>query len=309
MRSRGPVPKVPFANIMKVWCKLNDSSPTKVEVDEDADVDDLRTAFHAKLLPLVENIPPSLLAVSGVGVSDKIRDTELIGRSAHNPFSFQTELPPKNKIPDHFAPLLLELAMKNMEIGWEKISSESTSVESTSARNASVSYYGLTGKKHCQILGAGTGSVQNAHIWPYNNRENLKLVDLEPTDIDNPKNVLRLHTEIEHKFDRFAVTFVLSGGEFILKVLDPSLRATTEFLQGTTKTFGDIEGMKLTCPSGNKPWRRLLGAHSILAHRHAREKGWLDESQLTEAESSANELMEWSLDAEAQARIKMLLNK
>jgi len=53
----------------------------------------------------------------------------------------------------------------------------------------------------------------------------------------------------------------------------------------------------------------ILGAHSILAHRKARENGWLDEDQLTAAEASAVELMEWSLDAEAQARIKMMLLK
>jgi hypothetical protein len=39
-----------------------------------------------------------------------------------------------------------------------------------------------------------------------------------------------------------------------------------------------------------------------LAHRKAREKGYLEEDQLTAAESSAQELMEFSLDKEAHER-------
>jgi hypothetical protein len=53
--------------------------------------------------------------------------------------------------------------------------------------------------------------------------------------------------------------------------------------------------------------RRILGTHSILAHRKAREKGYLEEDQLTAAESSAQELMEFSLDKEAHERIRMVL--
>lgn len=215
----------------------------------------------------------------------------------------------RNQIPDHFVPILLQMAVRSMAMGWERISSERTSVESVNVRDASISYYGLMGTKHCQILGPHVGSVQNAHIWPYNNRASLMLVDLEESDIDNPRNVLRLHTDIEHKFDRFAITFVQSGGDFILKVLDPALKASTKPLQGTHASFQSIDGMKLLFPSNNRPWKRLLGTHSILAHRHARKQGWLADEQLTEAESSAAELMEWSLDEKAQARIKLMLNR
>jgi len=298
---------------MKVWYKLNDFDTSKVEVSEDSDVDDLKTKIKEKLTSdldatLADIDLSRLTLLSAVNVDEKIQDIQHLGRSASNPFEYQVAAP-LNRIPDHFAPILLDLAVKNMAIGWERISSERTSVESLNVRNASISYYGLSGREHCQILGPAAGSVQNAHIWPYNNRGNLKLADLEETDIDDPRNVLRLHTEIEHKFDRFAITFVQSGGEFTLKVLDPSLKTSTTYLQGTRSSFQSIDGKKLLLPSGNQPWKRLLRTHSILAHRHARDQGWLGEEQLAEAESSAVELMEWSLDAEAQARIKMLLNR
>jgi hypothetical protein len=60
-------------------------------------------------------------------------------------------------------------------------------------------------------------------------------------------------------------------------------------------------------PSGERPWRQILSTHSIFAHRKARADGKLPEDQLTEAESSAQELMDFSLDKEAQMRIKLAL--
>jgi hypothetical protein len=96
-------------------------------------------------------------------------------------------------IPERFVSNLLTMAMKNMEIGWERISSECTSDDSTQARKALKELYALDSEQHCQILGTNTKRFQNAHIWPYNNRDNLVLVELKPEDIDDPKNVLRLH--------------------------------------------------------------------------------------------------------------------
>lgn len=209
-------------------------------------------------------------------------------------------------IPEHFVPVLLTLAVSTMKSGWEKISSEFTKSESSTARIDSVSFYGLQGRKTCQILGNNTTHVQNAHIWPHNNREGLVLVDLQPSDIDDPKNVLRLHDDIEHYFDRFHLTFVLSGEDFVLKVLDPGI--LNETLKDRSETFRDINGRKLQCPRGNLPWRRLLTTHSIFAHQKARDKNWLPEDQYTPAETNAYDLMEYSLDTEAQDRMKRFLN-
>lgn len=195
--------------------------------------------------------------------------------------------------------------MKNMEMGWEKISENRTSVDSTTAKKNSIQFYGLESRKHCQVLGPETKNVKNAHLWPHNNMENLPLIDLVAADIDDPKNVIRLHSDIEHNFDRFLLTFVPSGDGFVLEVLDPSIKNIT--LKDTTFTFEEIDGRPLLFPNSNRPWRRILGTHSILAHRKAREKGFLEEDQLTAAESSAQELMEFSLDRDAQARIRMVL--
>jgi hypothetical protein len=58
--------------------------------------------------------------------------------------------------------------------------------------------------------------------------ENLPLIDLVATDIDNPKNVLRLHSDIEHKFDRFLLTFVPSGDALFFS-LDPSIKNSQRY--------------------------------------------------------------------------------
>lgn len=203
-------------------------------------------------------------------------------------------------------PVLLTLAMSTMKSGWEKISSERTKSESSTARVKSVEYYGLGGKRTCQILGRNTNHVKNAHIWPHNNSQGLVLVDLQPSDIDDPRNLLRLHEEIEYYLDRFHLAFVLSGSDFILKVLDPDIRSLK--LKDRSETFEDIDGRKLLLPSGNLPWRRLLGTHSVFAHREAREKGWLPEDQWTEAETNAQDFMEFSFDSDARERMRRFLN-
>jgi hypothetical protein len=106
---------------------------------------------------------------------------------------------------------------------------------------------------HCQVLGpGGTNHVKNAHIWPHNNRENLPLIDLDATDIDNPKNVLRLHSDIEHKFDRFLLTFVPSGSDFVLQVLDPLIEDITLL---------DIPLSRLEISTGKNSCFRVVSAH------------------------------------------------
>lgn len=105
---------------MRVWYKLNDFDVSKVQVADDADVDDLKLAikegaWHHELA----NVSHASMTVSGGGVEPfvKIRDVERLGRTGSDPFVVRVEMPPKNKIPDHFAPLLLELAMKIWRLG------------------------------------------------------------------------------------------------------------------------------------------------------------------------------------------------
>jgi hypothetical protein len=201
-------------------------------------------------------------------------------------------------LPSHFTPVLLALAVNSMD-GWDRITADRTVSDSSTVCNAAVAHYGLASRKHCQILGERTEHVLNAHIWPDHNKNNLVLVDLKPSDIDYPKNILRLHRGIKRYFDHKQLTFTQAGAEFHLKVLDPAIK--TQVLEDTNVALNDLDGSPLIFLIGHMPWRRLLATHSILAHRHARNNGWLPEDKLTTAELNANDLMEFSLDAETQA--------
>jgi HNH endonuclease len=208
-------------------------------------------------------------------------------------------------LPTHFMNVLLRMAMNNLD-GWEWITNAHTVSNSSSVCDAALDYYDLAAKNYCQILGENTKHVVNAHIWPHHNKRNLVLVDLQPTDADKPRNILRLHRDIEYHFDHKDVTFIQSGSDvFCLKVLNPKIGIKT--LLGTTVTFDKIDGRPLCFPREKMPWRRLLSTHSIFAHRFARDMGWLLDDALTAAEVNANELLEFSLDGEAQDRMKRFL--
>ena len=298
-----------------VWYKLDGASPSRVEVQDGAIVDDLKRAIKTVW---GDNLPCASpqLKVFAAGADPNSSTSELqaydpipVNTTGPNPLVVVTPQPASSTaetIPEHMVPVLLTLAVSSMKSGWERISSERTKSESSTARNNSVSYYGLHSRRTCQILGRNTAHVQNAHIWPHNNMQSLVLVDLQPSDIDDPRNVLRLHEDIEYYLDRFHLTFVLSGSHFVLKVLDPSIRSLK--LKDRSETFGDLDGRSLQFPSGTMPWRRLLATHSIFAHQKAREENWLPEDQWTAAETNAYDLMEFSLDTEAQDRMKRFLS-
>ncbi|CAB9497290.1 expressed unknown protein [Seminavis robusta] len=219
---------------------------------------------------------------------------------------------PAQALPDQYASVLLDMAVRNMSVGWEKISENRTTHESQTVRNEAIRFYGLHSENTCQILGVGTLHVQNAHIWPYNNKENLVLCDLNETDIDNPRNVLRLHKDIEHHFDRMHLTLVPDGDGFTLKILDPTVKSSPiqDAKSNQPSTIGEVEGKQLILsPKHGKPWRRLLGTHSILAHRKARLNRHIESEDLSAAEVNTNELMKWSLDREKQEQIQFLLRR
>ena len=178
--------------------------------------------------------------------------------------------------------------------------------DSIAVKTASINYYELASEKFCQVLGAvdpNRVSVVNAHIWPRHATTDLPLFDLEPSDVHNARNVLRLQKDIERAFDRRKLTFIPDGSKLRVRILCHDLNA--EVLSGTTVCFKDIEGRELLHPESKGPFRRLLAHHCMVAHRHARAMGWNDQD-MSETEVQCAALMAHSLDEEAQRRLKML---
>jgi hypothetical protein len=182
--------------------------------------------------------------------------------------------------------------------------------DSAEVKIASIAFYGLPDEQFCQVLGQQPEQIKivNAHVWPRSGTITLPLFGLKTENVHNPRNVLRLHQCIERAFDSRELVFVSDvNDQLVVKVLSTDLKPT--LLKGTQKRFADIDGAPLQIKSmGALPYRQLLAHHSVLAHRWAREKGWISDDLAAE-EVNAGALMEHSLDPEAQERIKLLWRK
>ena len=179
--------------------------------------------------------------------------------------------------------------------------------DSEAVKAASIAFYELTDEKYCQVLGAvdpNHVSVVNAHIWPRHAVADLPLLDLEPSDIHNARNVLRLQKDIERAFDERKLTFIQDGNKVRVRILCPAL--CSQMLKGTTVSFQGIEGRELIFPQSKKPFQRLLAHHCMVAHRHARAMGWTTNQDMSEVEVQCTALMAHSLDEEAQRRLQVL---
>ena len=130
----------------------------------------------------------------------------------------------------------------------------------------------------------------------------MPLFDLLPDAIDDPRNILRVHKKVERAFDSKELTFVMTGDVLTLKVLAPDLRS--EVLDDTGMTFSDIDRRSLRFNSANVPFRRLLAAHSIAAHRFAELQSWIVGQDRTEEEVRAMDLARISLgDSESMKKV------
>eukprot|EP00808_Paulinella_micropora_P019274 g36344.t1 len=185
--------------------------------------------------------------------------------------------------------MLLLVAQSAMD-PWGKTSTHRTESESETERNLVTKYYGLPGRRRCQILTnlsrRAHPHVVNLHIWPEHAAASLSYHGLKPENVNSPRNILRVNRSIERKFDNKELTFELRENQLRLKVL--------------INTFRQVDGKPLFCPNDSLPFRRLLAAHSIQSHRLARAKGWIADYEQTDAQVQAEELARHSLDKEAQ---------
>ena len=191
---------------------------------------------------------------------------------------------------------------------WKRTRTARTDDQSSTVAEKAITHYGLTKKADCQIFGPGTKHVVNLHIWPEWAVNNLPLFDLPLDAIDDPRNILRVHKKVERAFDSKELTFVMTGDVLTLKVLAPDL--LSEVLDDTGMTFSDIDRRSLRFSSANAPFRRLLAAHSIAAHRFAELQNWIVGQDCTEGEVRAMDLARLSLgDSESLKKVAYFFRK
>lgn len=172
---------------------------------------------------------------------------------------------------------------------WENIASESNkSVKSGEVPNLHnvCSYYGIGKKRkktYCMFLGdiGKSGEVLCAHIWPKNTcGQNLNSFGLEIGDVNNARNFLRLHENIEKNFDKKRLLFEIDAGlQLRLVVLDPKLMEVELEVKGKKITYSDLNNRRFdyTFSEKAKPYRRLIALHAHRAVQKARNMAWIDE--------------------------------
>jgi hypothetical protein len=186
----------------------------------------------------------------------------------------------------------LKCVMSIMLDPWEGIKSEITeAVQNATMANLPVisTYYGIPQHHYCMVLGPGTThcNIICAHIWPrHTYGRGLETFDLNPNDINEPRNFLRLHRTIENAFDHKRLYFDLSennhiDGQIILKVviLDPALKNVDLTYGGMTVKMSTIDNRDFhhvfTVPI--KPYMRLLAVHANQAINKAYMMGWISD--------------------------------
>jgi hypothetical protein len=171
-------------------------------------------------------------------------------------------------------------------------------------------YYDFKGNLNlCHLLGRVNGKTSGpnvaviiAHIFPnHTGGVGLELFGLETTDIDNPRNFLRLQAQVEKAFDARRLTIVLHGGALHAYLLDRSLENTS--LHGTNLRFRDVHMRPLTFQNAERPYHRLLAAHAGQCFKHAQVVGWRSPEQ-SKSDTRVMELASFSLNEDAQAAIQ-----
>jgi hypothetical protein len=176
---------------------------------------------------------------------------------------------------------------------WENI--RSTSTEALKAITGShlenlLHFYPIC-KKTCMVLGViQKADIICSHIWPaHTGGRGLESFNLRQEDVNNPRNFLRLHKDIERAFDhkRLYFEYVSGPSPLIMRVvlLDPQLQSEEiKFNNGTSKPFSSIHNQILShqFTEDKKPFLRLLSLHAHHAITKAKSQNWIpDPGELT----------------------------
>jgi hypothetical protein len=198
----------------------------------------------------------------------------------------------------------LKYALELTTDPWEQIHSEITEVivaESTPHLDDVSTFYGTPKQHYCMVL----GNVLNchvicAHIWPkFTNGNGLGLMELKRTDVNSPRNFLRLHKSIESAFDKKRLIFLRDmEGNLFVSILDPKL-LSEEFEANNCKfAFGSIDNLRFDYKFTDqvKPFMRLLAVHAVKALEKAQLLGWVEAGDFPARRERALELARLSID-------------
>jgi hypothetical protein len=193
---------------------------------------------------------------------------------------------------------------------WDKTSHSRSHAAAENLTPGVLMHYGFNGNQNlCHLLGQVNGptsgpnvAVITAHIFPnHTGGVGLDLFGLATTDIDNPRNFLRLQAQVEKAFDARRLTFILHGGALCAYLVDRSLENTR--LNGTNLRFRNLHLRPLNFHNDERPYHRLLAAHAAHCFKNAQIVGWRSPVPQSESDIRVMELASFSMNEDAQEAI------
>ena len=209
------------------------------------------------------------------------------------------------KMPDSVAPLtsldkkvastppwIIDMALETL---FETSSTVFSSITQIEFKKKMLEFYAVKSNANnvrCVLLNKFLPSsiVIAAHLFPKKKGKFLKPI-LGLSEINNVKNGLPLFKAIEHAYDRWKVILVANGGRIKMQILDPKLKDTTfcdymsefakdrvQYLPGHLKqeTFGAYDQKDLVFTNDERPYKRCLNFHAVVAQQFALREGWID---------------------------------
>ncbi len=220
----------------------------------------------------------------------------------------------RNILKSEFAPIKrgLDYVLSQTADPWELIHTEVSNVikqNEASFLEPVSAFYGTERQYYCMVLGKNVthSEIICSHIWPkHTGGRGLELFDLQTSDVNNPRNFLRLHKSIKNAFDHKRLTFIptgaapsADGSDILLNlvILDPQLMKESFETSGSTIAFADLHDkpMDYIFRQNKQPFMRLLDNHTKQAFEKARANGWIDQEEESAGRQRANELARMSI--------------
>ena len=166
--------------------------------------------------------------------------------------------------------------------------SHSSSIKGKDYRKKALEKYGIDeDATHMQCMAMGDlggqvpmKSIKASHIfqkqWP------ARLLQRLSIDINDPANLLLLHSAVEKRLDRFDITIVPEDERYVIKVLNPGiLDETAQSHEGSSVVFWhQLQNKELNFTSSHRPAKRLCAFHARMASSHAVSSGWIKKGEV-----------------------------
>ncbi|CAF2157538.1 unnamed protein product [Rotaria magnacalcarata] len=202
--------------------------------------------------------------------------------------------------------------LKSITDPWNDLPSDySTEATRRALRESVMNFYNLK-RNLCMVLGVinkKSKHVVTGHIYPKSKSTGLQFFDLQLSDIDNPRNCLRLTKEIERAFDAQNLTIIKKNGELKIFLLNNTM-SSKRITPVSPHTFGSIHGLSLMFNNEKRPFHRLLALHCYSSFNNARLKQQeflLNDEDLNNAVFYVENLLNISFDSHKRENVTQWL--